>query len=165
VPAGLPPIENLTGKTKRKPTMKRTILTAAFLSFTVLSASAQGAPGSHFLENWDLNLDGKVSLEDAKERRADIFVMFDMDENGELSAEEYKLFDKTREEDAAQNAGGHANGGMRRTQEGLTLAFNDVDGNGSVSKEEFVGKSADWLALIDKNGDGEVTAADFGPGK
>lgn len=145
--------------------MKRTILTSAILAITIATASAQSVPGAHFLENWDLNEDGKVSLEDARERRADVFTMFDSDENGQLSGEEYKLFDETRKEDAAQNAGGHGSGGMRRTQEGLTLTFNDVDENGSVSKSEFVGKTADWLALIDRNDDGDVTLEDFGPSK
>lgn len=143
--------------------MKRLILASTLLSMTAVATLAQDIPGAHFLENWDLNEDGKVSLEDASERRADVFTMFDTDENGALSGEEYKLFDETLQEDAAQNAAEHGKGGMRRAQEGLTLAFNDVDKNGSVSKDEFINKTADWLALIDLNGDGDVTVDDFGP--
>lgn len=145
--------------------MKKALLASTLLAATIATASAQGVPGAHFLENWDLNQDGTVSLEDAAERRSDVFTMFDADENGELSGEEYELIDKTREEDAVLNAGGHGQGGMRRAQEGLMLAFNDVDENGSVSKDEFVGKTADWLVLIDRNGDGDVTVEDFGPKK
>jgi len=145
--------------------MKNLLLASAMLATTIATVSAQGVPGAHFLENWDLNQDGKVSLEDAAERRSDIFTMFDTDENGELSGQEYELFDTTREEDAELNAGGHGQGGMRRAQQGLTLEFNDVDENGVVSKDEFVSKTADWLALIDRNDDGTVTVEDFGPMK
>lgn len=145
--------------------MKRTILAAAMMTATIATVSAQGAPGAHFLENWDLNQDGVVSLEDATEQRSDVFAMFDADENGSLSAEEYKLFDETREEDMKQNAAGHGQGkgGMGRAQEGLTMAYNDVDGDGLVTKDEFVGKTADWLAMMDRDGDGFVNASDFGP--
>lgn len=142
--------------------MKKVIIAAGLLALSTGYAAAQGIPGEHFLENWDLDVDGNVSLEEASQRRADVFVMFDADENGELSAQEYELFDKTREEDAAQNGGGHGKGGMR-AQEGLTLTFNDVDQNGSVSKDEFVSKTQDWLSMMDRDGDGEVTVKDFSP--
>lgn len=145
--------------------MENLLLASAMLATTIATVSAQGVPGAHFLENWDLNQDGKVSLEDAAERRSDIFTMFDADENGELSGQEYELFDTTREEDAELNAGGHGQGGMRRAQQGLTREFTDLDENGVVSKDEFVSKTADWLALIDRNGDGTVTVEDFGPMK
>ena len=127
-----------------------------------LAALAQETPGSHFIENWDLDGNGSVSSEEITERRGDIFVMFDQDENGMLSGEEYVLFDETRAADMENNAGGHGKGGGRM-QEGLTLAFNDINTEGNVSKEEFVSNSAAWVAQIDRNGDGMITSADFGP--
>lgn len=142
-------------------TMKLTIFAAA-VAFAPLAATAQDGPGSHFIENWDLNQDGSVSLEEAVERRDMIFVMFDQDENGKLNAEEYVLFDETRAEDMKNNGGGHGKGG-RRIQEGMTLSFNDTNGDGMVSAEEFSSKSAAWFARIDRDGDQIVTAADFGP--
>ena len=140
---------------------KFTVLaTLAILSpFAVL---AEETPGSHFIENWDLNEDGTVSLQEITERRDMVFVMFDNDENGFLSAEEYVLFDETRAADMANNAGGNGQGGGRM-QVGLTLEFNDIDGDGSVSKEEFVGQSAAWVTEVDRDGDGAITADDFGP--
>lgn len=145
-------------------------ITAAVFSLAIAgTAHAQNAPGAHFLENWDLNEDGIVSLEDATERRGDIFAMFDQDDDGVLSAQEYELFDDTREADAKLNAGGHGNGngkgkgGFDRAQDGLTMTFNDLDENGSVTKDEFVSRTADWLTMIDRDGDGKVTMADFGP--
>ena len=146
--------------------MKRMSLTIAFLIMTTGLVLAQEMPGSHFMENWDINEDGVLSLEDAMEKRSDVFVMFDMDENGSLSAEEYKLFDQTRNEDMEQNAGGrigHGNRAMENVQKGLLLTFNDVDGDGNVTKEEFVGCSQDWMEMLDRNGDGIVTSKDFGP--
>ena len=127
-----------------------------------LAALAQETPGSHFIENWDLDGNGSVSSEKITERRGDIFFMFDQDEDGMLSAEEYVLFDETRAADMENNAGDHGNGGGRM-QEGLTLIFNDIDTDGRVSKEEFLSNSAAWVAQIDRNGDGMITSADFGP--
>lgn len=127
-----------------------------------IAAFAQDTTGTHFVENWDLDGNGSVSAEEITERRGDIFTMFDQDEDGMLSAEEYVLFDETRAADMENNAGGHGKGGDRM-QEGLTLGFNDTDADGQVSKEEFVSNSAAWFTQIDRNGDAMITSADFGP--
>ena len=127
-----------------------------------IAAFAQDTPGTHFVENWDLDGNGSVSAEEITERRGDIFTMFDQDEDGMLSAEEYVLFDETRAADMENNSGGHGKGGDRM-QEGLTLGFNDTDADGQVSKEEFVSNSAAWFTQIDRNGDAMITSADFGP--
>jgi len=127
-----------------------------------IAAFAQDTPGTHFVENWDLDGNSSVSAEEITERRGDIFTMFDQDEDGMLSAEEYVLFDETRAADMENNAGGHGRGGDRM-QEGLTLVFNDTDADGQVSKEEFVSNSAAWFTQIDRNGDAKITSADFGP--
>jgi hypothetical protein len=62
------------------------------------------------------------------------------------------------------NAGGHGNGG-HRMQKGMTLGFNDTDTDtdGAVSEAEFLAIAGPWIAMVDHNGDGEVTVADFGP--
>ena len=127
-----------------------------------IAAFAQDTPGTHFVENWDLDGNGSVSAEEITERRGDIFTMFDQDEDGMLSAEEYVLFDETRAADMENNSVGHGKGGDRM-QEGLTLGFNDTDADGQVSKEEFVSNSAAWFTQIDRNGDAMITSADFGP--
>jgi uncharacterized protein (DUF2141 family) len=128
------------------------------------AALAQNAPGSHFIENWDANGDGVVTAEEATEKRDVVFTMFDMDENDVLSPDEYKLFDETRQADMNQNPAAAGKSPMKRIEEGMTLSFNDANGDGTVSREEFASKVADWIVLADRNGDGKIDADDFGPG-
>ena len=45
----------------------------------------------------------------------------------------------------------------------MQMAFNDVDGDGLVTREEFLGQVGAWLTSIDRNADGVITAEDFGP--
>lgn len=145
----------------------KTLATLALIAcFAPLAASAQQAPGAHFIENWDLDENGSVSLAELTEKRGDVFYMFDVDENGMLDAAEYGMFDETRAADMAANAEGHGKGqGAGRMQEGMTLAFNDTDGDGQVSRAEFLAHTADWLAMVDRDNDGVITSRDFGPKK
>lgn len=122
-------------------------------------------PGAHFIENWDLDGDGQVTLSEATQKRAEVFAMFDQDENGALNSKEYDLFDETRQADMAENAGGHTNGPMQRVNQGLQRDFNDTDADGIVTSSEFTSQTADWFARIDRNGDGILTSGDFRPAK
>jgi Ca2+-binding EF-hand superfamily protein len=45
---------------------------------------------------------------------------------------------------------------------GMMRGFNDSDGDGRVSREEFTGRTAAWFTMMDRDGDGSVTEADFG---
>lgn len=136
--------------------------TFALVALFPLSVAAQGAPGSHFIESWDLNADGTVTLAELEQKRGDVFYMFDEDENGMLNADEYASFDEVRAADM-ENQGDHAQGKMGRVQEGMQMTFNDTNDDGQVSKAEFLAKAADWLAIIDRDESGNVTSADFGP--
>jgi len=143
--------------------LTRRILPVAAALFIASSAYAQqGQPGAHFLENWDLDGDGQVTLAEAQEKRGDLFYMFDSDENGLLSDKEYDLFDETRRADMNENAGGHKKGAMRGVDKAMMRQFNDVDGDGLVSEDEFVTRAQDWFTKMDRNADGVVTTADFG---
>ncbi len=139
--------------------MKKIILTLTATLALTTSAFAQGTPGSGFLASWDLDEDGQVTLEEATERRGDIFLTFDANEDGILNADEYADFDAARAADqegkrVKGNAGGSAAAGM-------TLEFNDLDNDGQVSREEFISRTAAWIALLDSNADGVVTSTDF----
>lgn len=136
-------------------------LAVAMIIGSVVSAQ-QGNPGAHFLENWDLNADGQVSLSETKTKRAELFVMFDSDENGLLDSDEYDLFDETRRADMTENAGGHKKGGMRGVDKAMMRDFNDEDRDGMVSRDEFAAKSEASFTMMDRNSDGVVTTADFG---
>ena len=41
---------------------------------------------------------------------------------------------------------------------------NDVDGDGQVSRDEFLARTPDWFAKMDRDGNGSVTTEDFGRG-
>lgn len=138
------------------------IATLSVLILLPMAAVAEGEPGSHFIENWDQNSDGVVTLAELKERRGDVFYAFDSDENGFLNADEYSYFDEARRVDM-EGQGEHAQGKMGRVQEGMVMAFNDTNGDGQVSEAEFLANAEKWLALIDRNESGDVTFADFGP--
>lgn len=138
----------------------QTLLGAAMLVCGATLALAQGVPGLHFIENWDLDGDGKVTLAEAQERRGDVFTTFDADEDGALSAEEYVFFDEARANDMGAGPGNRT---LQRAEAGMALSFNDTDGDGRVSREEFLANTAGWIARIDTNQDGVVTTGDFSP--
>jgi hypothetical protein len=91
--------------------MKLVPLTLAALLAAAQALAQQGQPGAHFIESWDADMDGIVTVEEATARRGDVFAMFDMNEDGLLDAEEYVLFDETRALDM-ENNGGHGRGAM-----------------------------------------------------
>lgn len=141
--------------------MKKVLTPLVFAAMIVPALAEGNRHGAHFLENWDLDGDGAVSLDDITIRRGDVFMMFDVDEDGMLDATEYVLFDETRAADMENNAGHRK--GMRRASEGMSLPFNDIDGDGAVSRKEFLARSDDWMVILDRDDNGLVTPKDFGP--
>ena len=149
--------------------MKTTLalILALSASTAIASSHGHGNPGAHFIENWDSNADGAVTLEEATERRSDVFASFDADDNGILNAEEYDLFDEARANDMKEMGMAQGNGqgkgkGQGNPAHGMKREFTDADGNGEVTLDEFMASVPAWYAKMDKNGDGTVTADDFG---
>ena len=140
--------------------MKRLAIALCIVAAPALAQ--QGQHGQHFVDNWDLDKDGAVTAEEAAKHRDDVFYMFDSNEDGFLDAEECVAFDEARANDM-EGQGGHGKGAMKRAADGMTLANNDTDEDGKVSREEFVANAAAWIADMDRNGDGVVTTTDFGP--
>ncbi len=140
--------------------MKTPFALVLALSASTAFASGHGNPGGHFIENWDLNSDGAVTLEEATERRSDIFASFDADDNGVLSAEEYDMFDEARANDMKENGMGMGKN-KANPANGMMRSFTDADGDGKVTLDEFMASVPAWYAKMDKNGDGTVTANDF----
>ncbi|RAZ83832.1 EF-hand domain-containing protein [Cereibacter johrii] len=130
----------------------------------VTGAAAQ-TPGAMFLEQWDADGDGRVTLEEARSRRADLFDTFDSDGDGALGPQE--LADMGAMRAAMQEANRAATGrpfragasGAAGTGSPVRL---DRDGDGRVSRDEFVGSTGSWFAWRDRDGDGALTSADFG---
>jgi len=116
-----------------------------------------------FLENWDLDENGIVTVEEATEMRNDVFYTFDSDDDGNIDAEEHLMFDEARENDVQEMPEGPARDIIKMIADGMSKQMNDQNGDGVVTGEEFEAGSAIWLAKVDKNGDGVVTIDDFGP--
>lgn len=142
---------------------------------------------NHFMEEWDLNADGKITLEEITERRGNVFLSFDANEDGVLDTDEQALMAEMRDsqhgEMGAQGKGmghgqgmgqgkGHGQGmmgqgkGMGRMQMAAEAGMHqgrmfDTDNDGKWSRDEFVGFSSAWLARMDADGDSVITTADF----
>ncbi|NDW53131.1 EF-hand domain-containing protein [Aliiroseovarius sp. PrR006] len=159
-------------------------LATAALVFA-LPALAQNQPGAHFIEMWDLDENGSVSIEEARERRGDIFHTFDADDDGVLSAEDYVLFDEAREADMKEHGIGQGGGqgqgkgqgqgqgkgqgkgkrqgmGEHSAAMSMTRENADLDGDGQVTREEFLAGVDLWFPKQDRNGDGVISQEDFG---
>lgn len=145
----------------------RLTLPVAALLILTAPAFAQDAPGEHFITNFDVNEDGAVTLAEAREKRGEIFYMFDQDEDGTLSDEEYSLLDQAHADESAEPGAsaqsGHGNGDGRGAGNGLERELTDLNGDGVVTEEEFIAGTESWFLRKDRSGDGVINAADFGP--
>ncbi len=148
--------------------IRLSLLTAALLISAAPLLAQNATPGGHFIANWDADGDGVVTLAEATAKRGDVFTAFDADEDGRLSAEEYALFDQARANDQAAmraemaKGGGKGPGHGMNEEGGMTRAFNDVDADGFVSRDEFIARTPDWITQMDRNTDGQITTDDFG---
>lgn len=149
--------------------MKRILLaaTAALLGAGAAIAQ-QGIPGTHFIEQWDVDGNGSVTPEEAREKRGDVFVMFDQSEDGTFQPEEWAMIDEhLMAEEAAQGQGqaqGMGRGPGQFVRAAMEAPFNDLDGDGTVTLEEFVQATDTLFGQLDRNGDGVLTIEDFGRG-
>ena len=121
------------------------MLGATLLIFAVTAALAEGGgPHGHILERFeriDGDGDGRITLDDIRERRARRFAEADGNRDGDLSLEELEvMIEKRRKEHMARR---HAR--------------LDVNGDGVVSADEFSTAGDHWFNRADANNDGAVT--------
>ncbi|GAA0298731.1 EF-hand domain-containing protein [Rhodovulum strictum] len=138
---------------------------AALILGLFASAAAAGSPGGlegRFVAEWDRNGDGIATLAEIMQIPPGVFARFDSDGNGILDPHEAARFDAARQSDL-RAVGGRSGAEIARLASGLRLKRNDLDGNGRISPAELRLAGADWLALLDRNGDGAISAADFVP--
>lgn len=140
--------------------MHRTVLVALLLALAA-PVHAQEAAASRYIEVWDLNSDGAVALAEIERMRGNIMGRFDENADDVLDATDYVAFDAARTEDITDFDAAADQATMRRIADGLSLTANDANGDGAVSRAEFIAGAATWLADLDRDGDGAVTAADF----
>ena len=78
--------------------MKKLIILAVVLPFTVMAQNPQSGPanmpdmGELFLQQLDENGDGKVTLDEFRKPTDENFQIMDRDKNGEVTAEEARNF-------------------------------------------------------------------------
>lgn len=135
-------------------------LIAATLALSTTAALAQTTPGDQFMQSWDLDQDGIATLAELREMRGMVFNAFDAEQDDYLDAEDYVMFDEARQNDV-DNYVGEARAQMQGVADAMTLTNSDTDGDGRVSREEFLAGAEPWFASLDTNGDDGITLEDF----
>lgn len=168
--------------------MNRTLLLAT-AALAALAATAVIFPGAqaqgpaqfkdHFMSEWDANKDGKITLEEVKTRRGDVFTSFDANENGFLDDEELALMDEMRENQHADMGGerGPGKGMMAQGGQGKGQGFGKGmhaqgqgkgfgkgmhgEGRGPGRFQQVAEAGMHNRGMMDANGDGKISREEF----
>lgn len=109
----------------------------------------RGQMGQRLMERFDANKDGKVTQEEIDKVQADRFAAANTDGQPGVTLQEFEP----------------AFWAERR--EMMVRAFQrlDADGDGTVTPEEFSGRTGGMVARMDRNGDGALSPEDRGQGR
>ena len=150
-------------------TAKLITLSAAALMLSGAFAFAQ-VRGQHMIDTWDNNSDGKVTLEEVKERRDNLFASFDANTDGFIDSEESKMMDEMRENEqkSMQEEGGMMGGQGKMKGQGMGQGKGPGNGigqgmgkgHGMMGKGMF-GMGREDHAGMDTDGDGKISKAEF----
>jgi hypothetical protein len=134
----------------------------------------RGQPGAmmEFVQEWDMNEDGRVTPDDLTERRGMLFEMFDLDGDGGIDGAEQANMAQTIAGQMESNhgaqgrgngqGGGHGRGGPgQMIHNAMTAAYADADGDGVLSIGEWADATQRLWAKLDRNGDGQLDRDDF----
>jgi len=119
--------------------------TAVFLVLAACSGSSLPDVDRVFLSaagNWDRNHDGIVTCDEWKAYAAELFDAADANRDGFIDRTEYAKVISTD-----------------RMFETVEFGYYDADGDGKVSRTEFVDKPNRAFALLDKNNECKLTAS------
>ncbi len=129
------------------------------------NGNGQGLGGgmAHFFDEWDVNENGVVTLDDVAARRVELFTMFDLNGDGVIDPDEQANMTQTIAGQEENNRQGHGvNGPGPRIHAAMAPVFNDVDGDGRITAAEWDAATPRLFADLDRNGDGQINPMDFG---
>jgi len=145
----------------------RPVIVAAFF---VLAgpAAAQFGSVAGFLQEFDLNRDGRTPLAEFIEARNIRYDLTDLNRDGVVELAEYVEEYRVRlERQLAASTLGEAEKAAQRKaqldQAPLRFSFLDADNDGKLSREEFHASGQRMFDEFDRNRDGVVDAADDAP--
>ncbi|WP_022702687.1 calcium-binding protein [Pseudorhodobacter ferrugineus] len=140
------------------------LLTTAITLTAGLALAQQGTPGAYFIEQWDMDGNGEVTLAEAEEKRTEVFVMFDKAEDGVLDATDWAAIAEHLAAETGEKgpAAGMGHGPGKFIHDSMTQTYNDANSDGTVTLDEFVAATKTVFTQIDRDGDGRMTPADFG---
>jgi len=134
--------------------MKSPLIASAIL---FLLATQAGAADASFLEDWDLDSDGVITLEELEKFRGKVFQTFDTNQDGVLDSAEYTVFDQARADAAEKNPSAL----LQRAVNGLSRTSTDLNLDGQVTREEFAQALLAWFRSHDRDNDGVLSPGDF----
>jgi Ca2+-binding EF-hand superfamily protein len=143
--------------------MKHLTVSTLCALFFAVPGHAQEKVEERFMSNWDLNGNGSITQAEVKQMRENIFLAFDSNSDGAIDNEEYDMFDAARANDMSEVRKSDKRR-MKSIVGGLARTTTDVDGDGKVTRSEFMETAQPWFEKLDRNGDGAVTVADFALG-
>ncbi len=157
--------------------MKRIVPLAIALAMAAGFSQAQDqpfVPGQEFLLQWDLDSDGKVTLDEAREQRGNIFAMFDTDGNGSFSDDELAGIDehKAMQAEFGKGPGHNAPDGMVPGQgqgmgqgqgqgKGMGQGQGKGQGQGMGQRMGFDASAFDGMMMFDADKNGIVSQSEF----
>ena len=131
--------------------MKKSVFTGFIISGMLCStlALAHANGGGKFMQFFDTNHDGIVTLDEFEAASKSRFDIMDADHNGVITEQEFRTYIKQRRADKMQ----------------AKLNAMDTNGDGQVSKAEYVAyqtqKAETRFAQMDKNNDGLLSSGEL----
>lgn len=101
----------------------------------------------------DSNSDGIISDEEAAERHEEMFAMFDSNEVGQLTSDEFLSMQ--------MGSGMGIHHEQRQTEKSERFEAMDSDSDGLLSQAEFLQAGQQWYENSDLDGDGRVSVWEY----